>query len=171
MVAAAVAAVVRDGVDVPMATIAAEAGVGIATLYRKYPSRTAMLLALTERSFELLADRAEHVGAQQGTGFALLDRWWDELIEISDQLVLPLRGGPAVFTDAAAAARQRLHAQLRAMLRAGRRDGTLRRDITLDDVITFGTMLATPFYGADRRRVARRQKQLHLDGMSRNGGS
>ena len=43
IVAAATIAVRRDGEKVPMATIADEAGVGIGTLYRHYPTRPALL--------------------------------------------------------------------------------------------------------------------------------
>src|SRR3954449_4544689 len=60
VLAAAAIAVRRDGEAVPMATIAAEAGVGIATLYRSYPSREALLGALTERSFRLVLEAAQH---------------------------------------------------------------------------------------------------------------
>jgi AcrR family transcriptional regulator len=41
-----------------MATIAAEAGVGVGTLYRRYPNRKALLDALTHRAFELLLEQA-----------------------------------------------------------------------------------------------------------------
>ena len=37
VLAAAVTAVLREGRQVPMATIAADAGVGVGTLYRRYP--------------------------------------------------------------------------------------------------------------------------------------
>jgi AcrR family transcriptional regulator len=43
VLAAAVTAVLREGQQVPMAIIAAEAGVGIGTLYRRYPNREALL--------------------------------------------------------------------------------------------------------------------------------
>jgi AcrR family transcriptional regulator len=39
ILAAATVAVTRDGEKVPMETIADEAGVGIATLYRHFPTR------------------------------------------------------------------------------------------------------------------------------------
>ena len=51
ILAAATTAVRRDGERVPMATIAEAAGVGIGTLYRHYPTRPALLAALTLRSF------------------------------------------------------------------------------------------------------------------------
>ena len=58
ILAAATIAVRRDGETVPMATIADEAGVGIGTLYRHYPTRPALLTALTFRSFQLVLRHA-----------------------------------------------------------------------------------------------------------------
>ena len=58
ILAAATIAVRRDGEKVPMATIADEAGVGIGTLYRHYPTRPALLAALTIRSFHLVLEHA-----------------------------------------------------------------------------------------------------------------
>jgi len=40
LVRAATAAVHREGLRVPLGTIAADAGVGIGTLYRHFPTRT-----------------------------------------------------------------------------------------------------------------------------------
>ena len=51
LVRAATAAVHREGPRVPMATIAAEAGVGIGTLYRHFPGRDDLLDYLTNVSF------------------------------------------------------------------------------------------------------------------------
>ena len=51
LVRAAAAAVHREGPRVPMATIAAEAGVGIGTLYRHFSSRDDLLDYLTNVSF------------------------------------------------------------------------------------------------------------------------
>ena len=58
ILAAATIAVRREGERVPMATIAEEAGVGIGTLYRHYPTRSALLVALTLRSFDLVLQHA-----------------------------------------------------------------------------------------------------------------
>ena len=58
LIEAAVAAVHREGARVPMATIAADAGVGIGTLYRHFPTRGELLEFLTHRSFERLLANA-----------------------------------------------------------------------------------------------------------------
>src|SRR5882757_100828 len=59
IVRAATAAVHREGPRVPMATIAAEAGVGIGTLYRHFPTREDLLSYLTHASFEQVLANAE----------------------------------------------------------------------------------------------------------------
>ena len=112
VLAAAVSAMLREGRHVPMSVIAAEAGVGVATLYRKYPNREALLDALTERAFALLTDIAVAVRARGGTGAEQLSSWWEEIIGEHDQLVLPLHGGPTPLTTPAKQARRRLHAGL-----------------------------------------------------------
>lgn len=38
--------VTRDGIDVPLATIAQQAGVGVATLYRRFPTRNDLIAAV-----------------------------------------------------------------------------------------------------------------------------
>src|ERR1017187_10258297 len=56
---AATAAVHREGPRVSMATIAADAGVGIGTLYRHFPNREDLLNSLTRRSFEQVLSNAQ----------------------------------------------------------------------------------------------------------------
>jgi AcrR family transcriptional regulator len=56
----------REGRQVLIATIAAEAGVGVATLYRRYPDRDALLHALEHRAYALLEEilqQADDAGA------------------------------------------------------------------------------------------------------------
>lgn len=53
LLAAAVTAMLREGRNVPLATFAAEAGVGVGTLYRKYPDRAGLMRALEHRAYGL----------------------------------------------------------------------------------------------------------------------
>jgi AcrR family transcriptional regulator len=166
LLAAATAVFLREGHHVPMATIAAEAGVGVGTLYRRYASRDALLEALTLRSFRLLVALAEEAEGREGDALARLDRYWDRVIDERDHLVLPLHGGPPVTADDVRAERARLHACLRRLLDAGYRDGSIRDDVDTSDIVLFGAMLVAPLPGAaDWDSVARRQKAIHLDGL------
>lgn len=167
VLAAAVTVVRREGPHVPMATIAAEAGVGVATLYRRYPDRGALLDALTQRSFELLMEQARAAEDHHGDALGRVSWWWDRAIDLRDQLVLPLGGGPPLRGARVRLLQSQLHESLQRLLEAGQRDGSIRGDVTTGDVIIFGAMLVTPLPGAaDWGRAARRQKRIYLDGLS-----
>jgi len=167
VLAAAVTMMLREGRQVPMATIAAEAGVGVGTLYRRYPNREALLAELTLRAFELLTDLVQRAAAREGSALDRIGWYWDRVIEQREQLVLPLHGGPRVSAPAALAARTRLHQSLRRILQAGQREGSIRLDVDVADLIIFGAMLVAPLPGAsDWDAVAARQKNIHLDGLA-----
>ena len=57
LLAAAVEAFARDGADVPLETIAAQAGVGVGTLYRNFPDRNALVEAAYRHEVEALCER------------------------------------------------------------------------------------------------------------------
>jgi hypothetical protein len=93
------------------------------------------------------------------------------VVDLRDQLVLPLGGGPPAMGAEALAARSALHQSLRRLLERGQREGSIRDDVGVGDVILFGAMLVTPLPGAaDWARVARRQKEIYLDGLARSRG-
>lgn len=167
VLAAAVTAVLREGRQVPMAKIAADAGVGVATLYRRYPTREALLDALTERSFLQVLAAAEQAAAREGTPITSLDWFLERTIEHRDQLVLPLHGGPSELSTASHLARARVHEALGRLLRRGHEDGSIRHDVSTRDVVTFGAMLAQPLSGTpDWGLTARRQKTIFLAGVA-----
>ncbi len=167
VLAAAAAAVLREGPQVPLATVAADAGVGIATLYRRYPTREALLGALTHRAFLLIRDHATAAAERDEPARSSLDWFLDRVVERRDQLVLPLHGGPAEFGAETAAVQAQVHAAIGRILDRGRHRGELRPDVTVGDVVTFGAMLARPLAGvADWDGRARRQKRIFLDGLA-----
>lgn len=167
VLAAAVTAMLREGRQVPMATIAAEAGLGVATLYRRYPNRDVLLDALTHRSFELLLDVARSAASRRGTALRCLSWWWDSVLDLRDQLVLPLGGGPAVMSAETRTVQSQLHESLQRLLERGQHEGSVRDDVNVRDVILFGAMLVAQPHGAlDWDRTARRHKEIYLDGLS-----
>lgn len=168
VLAAAVTTMLREGRHVPMATIAAEAGVGVATLYRRYPTREVLLQALTERSFRKVLAVAEEAAGRAGSAVAALDWFLDRTIDHRSELVLPLHGGPAELSPGASAARAELHRVIAGILERGGHDGSVQADVTTRDVVMFGAMLAQPLSTVDGwDGIARRQKQLFLRGVSR----
>lgn len=167
VLAAAAAAMLRDGQQVPMATIAEQAGVGVGTLYRRYPTRQALLGALTERSFLLVRALAAEAAARAEPGLASLEHFLDGTIAHREQLVLPLHGGPVELSEEATQTRDEAHAAIMRILDRGRRDGTIRSSLTTSDVVVFGAMLAQPLPNSSSwNDTARRQKSIFLAGVT-----
>ena len=169
ILAAAAAVVHRDGPHVPMAVVAAAAGVGIGTLYRRYPNREALLDALTRRSFRLVLDNARAAAAWPGNA---LDAFRVGLtIASRGELILPLHGGPDPVTDATRSVRDEVHRTLQEIVDRGRRDGTVRADATTRDVVYFGALLAQPLAAAEGwDDIAHRLQQVYVDGLAARSG-
>jgi AcrR family transcriptional regulator len=144
LVRAGTAAVHREGAQVPMATIAANAGVGIGTLYRHFPAREDLLNFLVHRSFEQVLSNAQAAERDGTTASDALRLFIEAAIAQRNELVLPLHGGPPVTVPDTLAVRDQVHRTVQRILERGRADGTISQDVTPRDVVTFGAMLAQP---------------------------
>ncbi len=65
---AARAQITRYGIDVPMDDIAEAAGVAVGTLYRHYPTKTALVGAVLAEHFDRMADEVEAADARVAAG-------------------------------------------------------------------------------------------------------
>jgi AcrR family transcriptional regulator len=167
VLAAAAAAIRRQGTGVPIATIAADAGVGVGTLYRRYPTREDLLAALTLRSFRLVLNAAQSAATSTDSGIDALRRFIEQTIEHGPELVLPMHGGPIPLNEDAVGLRSEVHATIEEVLRRGRHDGTIRADVTAFDIIVFGALLAQPLpHVPDWRSAARRLAKVYFDGLA-----
>ena len=167
ILAAATIAVRRDGEKVPMAMIAEEAGVGIGTLYRHYPTRPVLLVALIVRSFRLVLQHARAAALSDDSAPAALAQFFEQTIAARNELILPLHGGPVIHDETIVALQIEIRDLLEQVLARGRRDRTIRPDATPVDIIMTGAMLAQPLPTADDwDRLARRQARIFLAGLS-----
>jgi AcrR family transcriptional regulator len=167
LLAAAAIAYRRDGERVPMATIANEAGVGVGTLYRHYPTRQALLAALVTRSFRLVLGHARAAAASDRSAPAALAQFFEQTIAARDDLILPLHGGPVIPDEQVAALRTEVRQLLEQVLARGRRDGTIRADVTAGDIIITGAMLAQPLpHATDWDELAGRQARIYVAGLA-----
>jgi AcrR family transcriptional regulator len=72
---AAAAAFVSSGVDVPVRDIAAKAGVGVGTIYRHFPTRADLIVAVYRHQVEACAEAGPTLLANSSTPHAALARW------------------------------------------------------------------------------------------------
>jgi AcrR family transcriptional regulator len=167
ILAAATIAVRRDGERVPMATIADEAGVGIGTLYRHYPTRPALLAALTLRSFELVLQHARAAALSDEPAPVALARFFEQTIAARNEFILPFHGGPVIDDERVVTLRTEIRQLLEQVLARGRRDRTIRPDATPTDIIITGAMLAQPLpHAPDWDQLARRQARIFVAGLA-----
>ncbi|MEV4348293.1 TetR/AcrR family transcriptional regulator [Actinoplanes sp. NPDC049596] len=72
---AAATVFVKSGVEAPIRDIAAVAGVGTATIYRHFPTRADLIVAVYRHQVEALAEAGPALLAEQPTPYAALARW------------------------------------------------------------------------------------------------
>jgi AcrR family transcriptional regulator len=170
LLAAAASAMMREGRHVPLAVIAAEAGVGVGTLYRKYADRDALMQELEGRAYALLTGILADIARREPPGLAAIGEFLARTVEIASRLVLPLHGAPPLMTPDAIAARREISSRLDDFIARGRADGSIAARVNATDVIAFSALLTQPLaHGPDWERVAARQIAIFLSGLA--GGS
>ncbi|MDT0318609.1 TetR/AcrR family transcriptional regulator [Streptomyces millisiae] len=78
---AAAAVFVTSGVDAPVRAIAARAGVGTATIYRHFPTRADLIVAVYRHQVEALAEAGPALLADGPSPYAALGRWIDLFVD------------------------------------------------------------------------------------------
>ena len=71
----AAAVFVRSGVEAPVRDIAAAAGVGMGTIYRHFPTRAELVIAVYRHQVEACAEAGPVLLAQGGSPHAALGQW------------------------------------------------------------------------------------------------
>lgn len=136
----AVAQVVAEhGVNAPMEAIATRAGVGVGTLYRRFPDRTALIAALGRQHLtsisQALSDAADSTG-DPWTAVRGFVTWVAE--SGRGTLAAALAGLPedAVSNpEDLQQQKQRWQRQLDDLVHRAQADGTMRTDVTTEDLI------------------------------------
>jgi AcrR family transcriptional regulator len=102
---AAAAIFVASGVGAPVRDIAAKAGVGTATIYRHFPTRADLIIAVYRHQVEACAEAGPALLAAGATPHAALGRWIDLFVDF-----LVTKHGLAAVLQSDEAGFDRLHA-------------------------------------------------------------
>ncbi|MFE2601627.1 TetR/AcrR family transcriptional regulator [Streptomyces sp. NPDC059396] len=164
--AARAAFTAADG-TVPLEAIARDAGVGIGTLYRHFPTREALVEAVYAAELDDVTGSVPALLRQLPPDAAL--RAWMEryaaFVATKRAMAETLRAGWASGRIATPATRERITAAIATILAGGAEAGTLRTDVDPQDitVMLMGTLLATT--GGDSPGQTGRLLDLVMDAL------
>jgi AcrR family transcriptional regulator len=175
LLTAARATFAEHGTEASLREVARRAGVGIATLYRHFPTREALLEALLGDGFDTLRDQAAHLFTGSDPGEALLT-WLGQLAVGSTRY----DGLPASVLGALHDPDSRLHASCEGLrvaaaelLGRAQRSGHVRPDLTTDELLaTVSAMAWAAKQTPQPAELTERYLRLLLEGLiARPAGS
>lgn len=158
----------RDGLDVPLHQIAEEAGVGRATLYRNFADRSELALAVFLKQIDGLAANTETFKNDPDAFIRFLEQMTAMMLasaglasairDLKDEALAPIRQG---LKKAGAEA-----------LAVSQAAGTIRADLTVEDIRVIALMLGAPartVRAQDRAALSHRSLELVLDAVRPQG--
>jgi len=169
LLAVAVRAFSQDGPDVPLDAIAREAGVGIGTLYRHFPTRDALVEAVFRDTVDASCSRGEELLVSDDPASALT-AWLREQMRQSsvcrglaaEAMIMMLDEQGCGASNACDA----LHDIGARLLRRAQESGAVRADTEIDDLIRLVNAIGFATEGApDRERQSDRLFDLMMEGL------
>ncbi len=164
---AAVRAFSRDRPDVTLDAIAKDAGVGIGTLYRHFPTREALIEAAYRNELARLCDAVAEL-LQAMPPDQALRAWMDRFVDYMTTkrgMAGALRAVIASGANPYAQSRDRLIAAITTLLRAAAAAGTIRPDTEPADVLAGLSGVSLAAGEPAQRDQARRLLDLLTDGL------
>ena len=163
---AAMAVFATSGVDAPVREIADRAGVGVGTLYRRFPQRADLSAAVFRREMNACADAAPILAAEHPP-FEALARWlqrYAAFVGTKRGLAKALHSGDPAFESLPARFEQRLRPAFRALFETALAAGEVRADVEPDEILGAIASLCMSAHD-DRADYARRMVALLIDGL------
>jgi len=166
---AAAAVFVSAGVDAPVRDIAAAAGVGMGTIYRHFPTRADLVIAVYRHQVEACAAAGPALLASNSSPHVALTRWVDLFVDF-----LVTKHGLAAARQSDSARFETLHAYFldrlvpvcASLLDASAGAGEIRPDVDAYGLMrAIGNLCAGA--GGDSRYDARRMVGLLIAGLRR----
>ena len=157
----------HDSPDVTLESIARDAGVGIGTLYRHFPTREALIEAAYRNELARLCGSAAELLATRPADVALRT-WMDRFIDYlatKRGMADALRAVIASGGDPFAQSRESLLDAIGTLLKAGAAEAVLRSDVTPADVLASLSGVSLIAGAPEQRDQAGRLLDLLLDGL------
>ena len=171
LLAAAAAVFVVSGVDAPVRDIAAEAGVGMGTIYRHFPTRADLVIAVYRHQVDACAEAGPALLASSSSPHAALTQWIDLFVDFlitKHGLAAALRSDSARFETLHAYFLDRLVPVCARLLDAAADAGEIRPGTDAYGLL-FGIGNLCAGAGGDSRYDARRMAGLLIAGLLQSG--
>jgi AcrR family transcriptional regulator len=163
---AATAVFAKSGVDAPVREIAERAGVGLGTVYRHFPQRSDLIVAVFQSNVDACADAAPAL-AKEHPPITALSLWMERYVDfIGTKLGLSkaLHSGDPAYKALPGYFSKRLRPALTTLLDAAVEAKAVRPGTDPDDLLVAVANLCSAGYGRDPQH-ARRMVKLLVDGL------
>jgi AcrR family transcriptional regulator len=167
--------VADKGAGVALDEVAQRAGVGIATLYRRFPDRTALLRGVVIDALEQTRAVAERAADEHDDAFEALAAYLRAALELRVSAVIPqVLDALDLEEPELAAAREASARASEALVDAAHVSGDLPKDVTFADVGMMLVRIARPLPGPMpdelKHELARRHLELFIRGLRGTDG-
>jgi AcrR family transcriptional regulator len=156
----------KSGVDAPVRKIAERAGVGLGTVYRHFPQRSNLIVAVFQSRVDACADAASVLASKYEPGEALA-RWMQRFVDFiatKRGLAAALHSGDPAYSALPGYFNKRLLPALKTLLDAAVAAGVVRPGIEAEDLLRAVATLCHGPHG-DEPVYARRMVALLVDGL------
>jgi len=175
IIAAATAVFAERGLEASTADIAHRAGVGEATLFRRFPTKDDLIIAIVQTQLEEVIELAEACLAEKDPWYGI-ERLLTELVErrISDRGASDAAKDHCMVRPELAEPRRRIMELLNALIRRAQEAGVVRDDLAAQDLGMLmnaaGAVSGLPFPGL-RDDLWKRYLGVILDGIRPEGAT
>jgi AcrR family transcriptional regulator len=163
---AALTVFAKSGVDAPVRDIAEKAGVGVGTVYRHFPQRSDLIVAVFRQEVDACADAAAQLSAKYPPTEAL-SRWmlrFTEFVAAKRGLATALHSGESAYEPLRGYYDEKLRPALASLLEAAVAAGEIREGVSPGDLLAAAASLCRPAYDVSPDHT-RRMIALLIDGL------
>jgi AcrR family transcriptional regulator len=155
------------GVEAPAKDITDLAGVGVGTLYRHFPRRSDLIVAVMQQEIDECAAAATELLAAHQPGEALT-QWvgrFTDLVGTKRGLAVALHSGDPAFNDLPRYVMDVLEPAVEQILEAARSNGDIRADLTARDLLLTVALMCHPVPG-EGLQFNDRMIRIFIEGLS-----
>ena len=160
-----------SGVDAPAKEITDLAGVGVGTLYRHFPRRSDLIVAVLQHEIDECVEAAEELGTALNPWEALMgwiERFTD-FVGTKSGLASALHSGDPAYDDLPQHLMDRLEPALQSLLARAVDGGYARDDVRAREVLMTIALICQPVPG-EQPSFNQRMTRVFMEGLSSSGG-